>query len=184
MASNIFDSTTLISPVASLCQIQSSLMWAALSRGRGKDTEAVGPKGPMRTCSGADHAAAAAGLGHCPGCSFKSRCPGEPRGAGRGSVAVGADHRPCSGSTPALLTHLLRGNLWVGRSRSPTATGAGRGVAGPAGPLPGPRCMTSAAKALRVTIWTAWEPSNTSDLPPPPVPLWNRVTSGPGTVRY
>ena len=34
-------------------------MWAALSRGRGKDTEAVGPKGPMRTCSGADHAAAA-----------------------------------------------------------------------------------------------------------------------------
>jgi hypothetical protein len=34
--------------------------------------------------------------------------------------------------------------------------------------------------ALRVTVWT--EPSNTSDLAPPLVPLWNRVTSGPGSV--
>ena len=54
--------------------------------------------------------------------------------------------------------------------------GTRRGVAGPARWY-----MTSAAGAFRVTVWTA--SSNTSDLAPPLVPLWNRVTSGPGSVR-
>ena len=56
--------------------------------------------------------------------------------------------------------------------------GTGRPAARPRPAQPVP----DMGRAHRATVWT--EPSNTSDLAPPLVPLWNRVTSGPGSVRY
>jgi hypothetical protein len=76
----------------------------------------------------------------------------------------------------------------LGDSEKSPAAGPGtrsHGTGSRPTPLPGEISESpDMGRALRVIAWT--EPSNTSDVAPPVVPLWNRVprTSGPGLVRY